>query len=81
MVKEDEPKKGKIMSEALDKIKAIMEEERQKGYNQGIMEGICAAMTIALWYQENPKLIEPRSPDILKEWTEKKIDELKGKME
>jgi len=65
------------MNQALEEIKTIIEKERQKGYINGILEGIRSAKNIALWYQANHKLRHPETAETLKEWTDNEINKLK----
>lgn len=64
----------------VDKIKAIMDEERAEGLRDGYAEGYRVAERIFLWYFSNHQLKTPHSEENLEKWARKELDELKDKL-
>ncbi len=59
----------------LIQINDILTEAYQEGKRDGIAEGLAVAERIMLWYSTNHQLKEPRTPEILEQWSR---NELKG---
>ena len=59
-----------------DAIEKALREERQ----EGLRDGLRIAERIALWHEMNPTLLEPKSFEVLKSWTDQALNELREKI-
>jgi len=69
-----------MTNKVLGELEAIIEKERKKGFNEGILEGLRVVRDIHRWYQENPKMVNPTPPETLLEWVEGSIGFLERKI-
>lgn len=61
----------------LASVKTILDEEYKAGFKEGIAKGLGIADRIYGWWQINHQLLEPHSPEKLREWSQTALDELK----
>lgn len=66
--------------EPMKRIEAVLEEEKQKAYLNGIAEGHRSAQRILIWWQFNHTLIKPVPIEKLIEWSDNELAKLKEKL-